>query len=183
MKYFTPGLYLEYNSPDDDRADRADEAWESAIRDYQAGLNSFRNLMPPRVAELTDGPSLHDAELIALRADLPGLSTGPSASTMAATISLKLENEIVHLDYLLWDLVIPTAPLTSWPFSKSPVYWLYDEVDFDLRRDGSGSGGCRWFWHRILFSDGRTIEIPFGDVIISRFSPECPEPELVMRAR
>jgi len=35
MKFFTPELYIRCNSTDDAEADRADEDWEKAIRDYK----------------------------------------------------------------------------------------------------------------------------------------------------
>jgi hypothetical protein len=179
MKFFTPELYLRYNSPDDDVADLADETWELAIHDYQVSLDVFRNLMPPRVRELVDGPSLHDAELIAFQADIFETIDEPSASPMAATISLKIGHQIVHLDYLLWDTVAQSPRIESWPFHSSPVHWLYDEVELD----GSESIGHQRFCHKILFSNGRTVAVPFVDVIVSRFSPERPEPELVTRTR
>jgi hypothetical protein len=182
MKYFTPELYLLYNSADDDEANLADEAWENAIRSYRAELDSSRGLMPSRVVELADTPALHDAELLSLRADFPGSVRTESSLPMASTISLRQDGQIIHLDYLLWDEVVQSPPLASWPFSPARVHWLYDEVALEEATPGSGPNPARRFWHRILLSDGRSIAIPFVDVIMDRFSPERPEPRLVVRA-
>ena len=95
MMDFTPELDLRYNSPDDVEAG---EAWEAAIRDYRVDLDSFRASMSPRARQLAEGPSLHDAGLLALQVDvLDPRSTAP-ASPMAATISLREGGQIVHLD-------------------------------------------------------------------------------------
>ncbi len=175
MKYFTPELYLQYNSKDDNLADLADEAWETAIRTYQGSLDAFRNSIPPRVVELVDGSPLHDAELISFQADLPSPIPEVLVSPMTAAMALKCNQQIVNIDYILWDAVAQSSPYQSWPFSSARVHWLYDEVGLE----GSESNGRQRFWHRILFSNGRIAKIPFVDVIISRFSPE---PHLVTRS-
>jgi len=47
MRFFTPELYVKFNSPDDVEANRADEDWEAAIREYDEvdvasiGLRTF----------------------------------------------------------------------------------------------------------------------------------------------
>jgi hypothetical protein len=51
----------------------------------------------------------------------------------------------------------------GWRFSKLQEQWLYDEVDMMNDRKGP-------FVHRILFSTGITLEIPFVSVIIHRFT-------------
>jgi hypothetical protein len=53
-----------------------------------------------------------------------------------------------------------SSPPEGW-VSSSPHQWLYDEVDED---PNSASGA---FVHRILFSDGRVLEIPFRSVKVS----------------
>jgi hypothetical protein len=50
----------------------------------------------------------------------------------------------------------------GWRFSKLQEQWLYDEVD--MPKDPRGP-----FIHRILFSTGVTLEIPFVSVIIHKF--------------
>ena len=40
MRYFTRQLYQQFNSADDEEADRADEAWEAAIEKYRQQFRS-----------------------------------------------------------------------------------------------------------------------------------------------
>jgi len=63
MKFFTPQLYLQFNSPDDQEANRADQAWEAAIQAYHRHLETIRERMPSQVAKLA-GLDLHDAEIL-----------------------------------------------------------------------------------------------------------------------
>src|SRR5271165_3957990 len=44
MKFFTPELFIKFNSPDDVVADRADEDWEAAIREYRSHLGCVISL-------------------------------------------------------------------------------------------------------------------------------------------
>src|SRR4051794_32832671 len=54
MKFFTPELYLRYNSPDDAEADRADEEWEEALRAYRDHLAKYSRDMNDRVKDLAE---------------------------------------------------------------------------------------------------------------------------------
>ena len=54
MRFFTPELYLKFNSPSDVEADVADEAWESAIQAYRRYLDGVRDTMPSQVVKLTE---------------------------------------------------------------------------------------------------------------------------------
>src|SRR5947209_7763016 len=71
MRFFTPELYLRYNSPDDAEADRAEKDWETAIRDYKKHLHALSKDMSDRVRDLAETLCLHDAELLSLQEDLP----------------------------------------------------------------------------------------------------------------
>ena len=62
MKFFTPELYLQFNSPDEDEADRADQAWEEVLHLYERRLEELRADMPPPVKDLADERCFHDAE-------------------------------------------------------------------------------------------------------------------------
>jgi hypothetical protein len=64
MKYFTPELYLRFNSPNDGDADGADEAWEEASRKYKHYLKEHRCKMPPNIRDLAEKTCLHDAMLL-----------------------------------------------------------------------------------------------------------------------
>lgn len=64
MRFFTPDLFLRFNSPDDEVADEADSAWEIALIDYRKHLDGIRDRMPSQVRTLAE-LCLHDAELLA----------------------------------------------------------------------------------------------------------------------
>ena len=77
-------------------------------------------------------------------------------------MSLKHEGSALSLIYFLWDNIREHAASDNWPFSKLGKHWLYDELDL-----ASGSRGM--FVHRVLFSDGSVLEIPFHSVISHSF--------------
>ena len=64
------------------------------------------------------------------------------------------------LAYRLNGPVRQSSPPEGW-VSTSQHQWLYDEVD----EDPDSAGGA--FLHRILFGDGRVLEVPFGAVKVS----------------
>ena len=159
MRFFTADLFLNFNSPDDQIADRADEEWEVATRSYQEHLDRMGEQMPTPVRKLA-GLCLHDGELLAddqlvdpfLPENLPPWSG-------ITILSIRREDEIVLLIYVLGDPVKKHEPDEAWPFSRRRTHWLYDEVD--LVPDSQGL-----FVHRILFSDGSTLKIPFISVLV-----------------
>lgn len=171
MRFFTPELYLRYNSSDDQVADRADAEWEEAVRGYHHHLAEIKDLMPSQVRKLTD-LCLHDAEVLAraeeaqaggsLFADFHYPFPLPLWSS-TAVISVQRNAEVVCLFYSLWDQVRLQSPPEEWPFSKLNEHWLYDELGFAAERRGP-------FIHRVLFSTGVVVEIPFSSVVIHRFT-------------
>ena len=46
MKYFTPQLFQQFNSPDDEVASRADADWDKAEIAYKEHLETFRDRLP-----------------------------------------------------------------------------------------------------------------------------------------
>ena len=66
--------------------------------------------------------------------------------------------KILSLIYSLWDRVEEQPAPADWPFSPLRKHWLYDEVD--IAQDHRPL-----FWHRILFSDGTVLRIPFVSAI------------------
>jgi hypothetical protein len=180
MKFFTPELYLRYNSPDDAEADRADEEWEARIREYKAYLHDHAGEMNDRVRVLAESLSLHDAELLSLQEDVPA-ETLPAIFPFpvpVATLSLRNAGTITNIFYLLWSEVDQSGPLREWPFSKLRTHWLYDEIEFDRRQPYPPL-----YWHRILLSDGRVVSIPFFDVVVQAFSEANPETAIVTKRR
>jgi hypothetical protein len=164
MRFFTPELLIRFNSSNDRVADRADAAWEKAIRDYRSHLAGLRDLMPPQVKKLSE-LSLHDAEVLASEED-----SEPSGKPLyripfklspggfpLAMVGVRQESKIVFLIYRLAGVVRNHQAKGSWPFSKQRLHWLYDEIDV-------AQSAPENYLHRVLFSDGTVLEIPFQDV-------------------
>ena len=171
MKYFTPELYLQFNSLDVDEAECADEAWDKAEAAYKERLESIREYLPPQVVMLSE-LCLHDALVVARTepTQTPGEfclfdgshSFPPKFGGAVAIVSVTIGEEVFTLIYCLNNHISTRDALKGWRFSKLQEQWLYDEVDV---LDASKSS----FVHRILLSTGVTLEIPFVSVIIHRF--------------
>lgn len=179
MRFFTRELYRQFNAPDDEEADRANAMWETAIEKYRQHLDDIRDRMPSQVRKLTD-ICLHDAEVLALNQESQALIPPPEPSwpvpfwSAIAILSLRHEGKVWSLIYLLWDRVREHPAPGDWPFSKTAKHWLYDEVDLAADRRGM-------FLHRILFSDGGVLEVPFYSVICSNFALPAMEGDRVSR--
>ena len=161
MKYFTPDLFLRFNSPDETVADVADEAWEAAVREYHDYLDGLSDRLPDPVRQLAR-LSLHDAELLDWEEMVQHSSDlGFEPVPGFAVFSLRQGDEILLLIYSTASPVRKYLPEDIWPFSGSEVHWLYDEVDL-----ASELGGR--FVHRVLLSDGVVLKIPFTAALIHR---------------
>jgi hypothetical protein len=171
MLFFTPELYLRYNSQDDGIALAADAEWEAAIVKYQDHLASVHEKMPSQVAELSR-LCLHDGDILKRQEQLGPLSSGciegwPGPPQFLplwyglATLFVRFENELVTLFYFLCDHMTEESAADNWPFSKKREHWLYDEVHWQ-------GGDAGRFTHLILLSSGVVLTIPFVTVLISR---------------
>ena len=84
MQFFTPELYMQFNSKDDEEAVRADAAWEEAIRNYRHHLEAIQARMPVPVEKLAS-LCLHDAEIVSRVEESyrrgPDLATSPFPSS------------------------------------------------------------------------------------------------------
>lgn len=180
MKYFTPELYVRFNSSDEKVADRADREWERNIEKYEQYLDGVRDRLPTQLRKLTELHN-HDArvlsrveEIQAGRAypfpDFP--FPFPGSWSAVAILSLKTDETIRSLIYSLWDHTRVLPFKGAWPFSKEAEHWLYDELDFPPDRHA----GCL---HRVLLSSGTELEIPFTSVVIHEFSLTPAEPAAV----
>jgi hypothetical protein len=162
MRFFTPELYVQFNSSDDEVADRANERWEKALEEYKRHLESIQTAMPSQVKEVS-ALCLHDAEVLGFQqehhAHRPAHWPFPQPPIWSAVAIVTLKQDLIirSLIYLLWDTVREHPAGPDWQFSKLCKNWLYDEVD--VSADGQGA-----FLHRILFSDGTIVEIPFESV-------------------
>jgi hypothetical protein len=164
MRFFTSELYLRFNSSDDQTADEANDQWEAAIAGYQKHLKGIRAKLPPAVQQLAR-LSLHDAEVLKIDQNKPtgNGSSRPNHGTGMAIISVRQGDEILSLIYTLSGRLHELPASRDWKFSSAALCWLYDELDLDPRHPGA----CE---HRILLSDGRTLEVPFHDLAIHRYS-------------
>jgi hypothetical protein len=182
MQFFTPQLYRQFNSPDDEEADRADQAWEEAIRAYHRRLDEIRDRMPSQVLRLTE-LSLHDAEVLSRVEEIqaggsmfyPELPVALPVWSAVAIVTVKLDGEALSLIYGLCDRLRVIEAPPDWPFSREREHWLYDEVDVASKRPGGP------FVHRILLSTGVMLEILFNSVVIHRF--RLPEAEAKDKVR
>ncbi len=163
MRFFTPELFLKFNSSDDEVANAADAEWEVAIQEYRRHLDGLRDQMADQVRRLA-GIDLHDAELLAIEQTSEPFFLPPSFEPFPlwsglAILSLKQGEKIVSLIYMLWDRMQKHSPEEAWPFSGLRTHWLYDEVDVAPLRPGL-------YLHRVLLSDGIVLEIPFSSVLV-----------------
>lgn len=173
MRFFSPELYMRFNSADEEEANRAEEAWETAIQDYHKHLGTLRERMPSQVRKLAE-LCLHDAELLSCSQEVEPILTTmdlffpcPRWSAVAV-LSLKHDKQVTLLIYILWDRLREFPPIPDWRFSKARKHWLYDEVDTAGQESDLGRP-LGLFLHRILFSDGSILEVPFASVLIHRF--------------
>jgi hypothetical protein len=171
MKYFTPELYMQFNSFDVDEAEQADVAWAKEEVAYKERLASIRDQMPSQVLRLS-GLCLHDALVLSRQeyvepAGVPHFFPDPYPFPLpvwsaVAIVSVALGDEVISLIYCLGDHPTTREAPEGWRFSNLQEQWLYDEVDQIGDRRGL-------FVHRILFSTGVTLDIPFVSVLIHRF--------------
>jgi hypothetical protein len=185
MRFFTPDLYVRFNSQDDTVADRANDEWEQAIEHYERHLATFKDRMPSQIRKLTE-LSLHDAEVLArveeiqpsespMFLDIP-IPFAVPLWTALAIVSVKDDRKIRSLIYCLWDRIRTHSFEEGWAFSKEREHWLYDELDAVSMQRGPFLYGA--FLHRILLSTGIVLEIPFTSVVIHEFSLATVEEEV-----
>jgi len=164
MKFFTPKLYLQFNSPNERLASAAEDAWEIALERYSQHLESLTASMPPSVKQLA-ALNLHDADFLSFETlefpvvpqTMPDVPEGPSL----AALSVKPRDEILTLIYVLWDFVQVHPRPRNRLFSRKQVHWLYEELDV-------AEADSTRFVHRILLSDGRILVIPFVTAALHR---------------
>jgi len=170
MRFFTPDLFLRFNSEDDEVADAAHEEWELLTAEYHHNLKKVLRNASESIRKLSD-LCFHDAEVYDLSFDPsgrggshPAYIAGPRIPPFVsrptpATMRLTLGNQSVCLIYFLWDGLIHNSPVPNWPERQRSLLWLYDEIDEIWSNFGM-------YVHRILFSNGFIVEIPFYDVMI-----------------
>jgi hypothetical protein len=166
MRYFTPELFMQFNSFDPEEAERADEAWDKAETAYKEQVERIREAWPESVRKLSS-LCLHDTDVLSREEQfvlMEPFPEGPGAFrhtypfwTAIAGVSVRQGDEILTLFYVLADRMKVREAPDGWRFSRLREHWLYDEVDFLCDNHGP-------FVHRILLSTGVTLEIPFTGV-------------------
>jgi hypothetical protein len=147
MRYFTPELYLRFNSTDRQTVEQAHEDWETALAGYRKHLQAIRPRMAKNVWEIAESLCLHDAAYLGMNVS-PILDHGGALSA----VMLRRENTDLILAYFLAEEPLAQEVNEPWPFSKEKVHWLYDE--FDVRPDGT-------FQHEVLLSNGHILTLRF----------------------
>lgn len=147
MKFFTPELYVRFNSAVTSIANRADADWERALSAYRKQLRSIRPKLSGSVAKLANDVCLHDAEYLGF-----SKMTMPAMTGDVAMIAVRKDGVVSFLVYVLDGEPLVTRPLDDEVFDVSPPHWLYDE--FDIASPGI-------YRHEILLSDGRGLSFRF----------------------
>ena len=177
MKYFTPELYIQFNSADEKEADRAFDLWEKAIEKYQNAVQANRGLFSTGIKEFLEHYNLHDGRLV--RKDTSTVESiwrqfPNSLMESVYSISLIQNGNVVVLNYILSGDVRTVEPDGNWPFPKSKGGWLYDEI----HKEDRAEIGHMWS-HHILLSDGTELIVPFLDMFIQKISAKEIEGDLV----
>lgn len=153
MKFFTPQLYLEFQSPIFTIATMADAKWEVATCRYRAHLNNLP--LTPAVAILND-LCFHNAQFVSLR-----------NKKSLVIIVVSMPNGIFELVYYDANYRI-SPPVAAWhktfptKHSRVPineVFWLYEELHHKNNK----------FRYEILTNDGRVIKITFATITVTKF--------------
>jgi hypothetical protein len=147
MKFFTPELYVRFNSAATSVANRANADWERALAAYRKHLRSIRLKLPASVACLASDSCLHDAEYLGFTK-----MTMPAMTGDVALIAVRKDGAVNFLVYVLDGEPMVTRPLEADVFDVSQPHWLYDEMDV---------AGVGVFQHDILLSDGRKLSVRF----------------------
>ena len=150
MKFFTPDLYMRYNSLDEKISAEADAEWEQAIENYQRHLHAMP--LTENVKKLSK-QCFHDALFLDKTMHPVRFA---SQFVEVTTLLLRQSDRLIQLIYSGKEPVsIDHSP--EWNLWESAKRWLYDEIDI-------AENDPRMFLHRILWSDGNVLTIPFADV-------------------
>jgi hypothetical protein len=159
MKYFTPELYVQAQSRDDDVLDRTEAEWERRIKRYQRHYKKIETQLPESLRKFHDEQCLHDADWCGIaRLSTYTLPWNSQDVTIIAAQENTLIPEFKHtLAILQYEVTAPPVlekPVRSAVFREVQPIWLYDEIDVV-------SPGV--FSHSILVSNGLVVTIHFRD--------------------
>ena len=151
MRFFTPRLFIDLNSEDEDVVGRAEEKWEAARREYQEYFKSIDKKLPASLARFSKMVALHDGQIqerIGTAEEFD--NQGEHSRAIVAVKHERAEYSLVYLN--LTEPTRLTHPVDSPVFRHDNVIWLYDEV-------GCVKKGV--FSHEILFSNGNVLLVKF----------------------
>ena len=159
MKYFTPELYVQGQSLDDDVVNRTEEAWERASQRYRRRYGKIKSQLPEPLRKFHDEQCLHDADWCGI-AQLSACTlprNSQDVTIIAAqenTLIPEFLNTLAILQYTVTAPPVIERPVESEVFSYVQPIWLYDEID--LIEPGV-------FSHSILVSNGLVVTIHFRE--------------------
>lgn len=159
MKLFTPELYIQINSPDDDIAEAGHDEWERRIKRSRRHYKKIESQLPEVLRKFHDEQCLHDADWAGF-AHLPGHVfpwNGSDVVILARqenTLIPQFLNTLAILQYTVTAPPLLEKPVQSSVFSDVQPIWLYDEIDVV-------SPGV--FSHSILVSTGLVVTIYFRE--------------------
>jgi hypothetical protein len=162
MRYFTPELCLQLNSKDGKAVDRAMAQWEKATAAYKKSLQRVLHELSAQSRRIAD-LSLHDWKLVMIKS---GSDDKANAGGDSMLFLLEFRKHLALLSYTLTGRLRRIEAPENWHLAGNEnVYWLYEELDFSESLPRS-------FVHRILFSDGTTLLVPFSSVEVTQIKPE-----------
>jgi len=159
VNYFTPELVVRLQDHDPAAMDAADAAWEAAEQRYEQRLAEIGPIIDPILKRFED-VLLHDAtvEIISRRDDqfvIVLLKDIPPRDLVTLTYTLVAEPILVH------DALPPHL-------RSRVMQFQYDEFDVE-QKDGQAH-----FLHRILFSNGWEVRLPFREIQVTLAQPIYP---------
>ena len=156
MRFFTPELFVELNSDNDDVVDQAERKWDVARTRYQKYLTGIEKKLPNSLLQFCKTMHLHDSRVRYEHNPVWTIChTDNTGQHVRAVLTVTRKAAEFTLSYL--DLVEPTSwhrPVDSPVFHCNHVVWLYDEVSQVKKNVYS---------HDILFSDGNVLTVRFKD--------------------
>jgi hypothetical protein len=159
MKLFTPELYVQINSEDEDVALAAHDEWERRIKRANRHDKKIEAQLPEALRKFCAEQCLHDADWNGI-ARLPGCSFPCNAQEIMIiacqenTLIPEFLQTFAILQYTITSPPTFERPVQSKHFSEVQPIWLYDEID-------AVSPGV--FSHSILVSNGLVVTIHFRD--------------------
>jgi hypothetical protein len=152
MKYFTPDLLEQLNSPDPAVANAADAEWDRSLERYEQHLQRLGPQLPESIRTFND-LLLHDARVYTL-------------ARRQDQLLMVLHKDIPPRDLVILSYSLAAEPVIRHdalpPEQRSPVMdYLYNEFDLIAGEDGP------LYTESILFSNGWELQLRFRDVQVT----------------